>query len=158
MIRLLGAAAISLAILSVSSTAAYSSTATWHSGTSAVATSTTKKPTPKPTKKPKPKPTKKPTPKPSTAHLSIDIVAANWKFTPNVITLHVNQPTTLRLTSSQGVHGLQSSELGIPQTMISPGKYVSVVVTPKKAGTFVVHCSIMCGAGHPNMTLTVKVE
>ncbi len=91
------------------------------------------------------------------ANQSIDIVASNWKFTPNAITLHVGQPATLRLTSSEGVHGLESADLGIPQTMIAPGSTKSVLVTPKKAGKYVLHCAIMCGAGHPNMTLTVTV-
>jgi cytochrome c oxidase subunit 2 len=91
------------------------------------------------------------------AHPSIDIVASNWKFTPSTIELHVGETTTLRLTSSEGVHGLQSDDLGIPQTTIMPGSFTKVDVTPKKAGTYVLHCSIMCGAGHPNMTLTVNV-
>lgn len=88
---------------------------------------------------------------------TVDIVASNWKFTPNTIQLHVGQPTTLRLTSSEGVHGLQSDELGIPLTTISAGVFQTVTVTPKKAGKYVLHCAIMCGAGHPNMALTVNV-
>lgn len=97
-------------------------------------------------------------PKPAPAHPSIDIVASNWKFTPQTITLHVGQTTELRLTSSEGVHGLQSDELGIPMTTITPGKFVSVNVTPKKAGKYVLHCAVMCGPGHANMTLNVDVE
>lgn len=93
----------------------------------------------------------------ASAHPSIDIIASNWKFTPNTIELHVGETTTLRVTSSEGVHGLQSDDLGISQTMITPGQFQTITVTPKKAGTFVLHCSIMCGAGHPDMTLTVKV-
>lgn len=93
----------------------------------------------------------------ASAHPSIDVVASNWKFTPGTITLHVGQPTTLRLTSSEGVHGLQSDQLGIPLTTITPGKFVTVDVTPKKAGTYVLHCAIVCGPGHANMTLTVNV-
>jgi cytochrome c oxidase subunit II len=96
--------------------------------------------------------------KPASAHPTIDIVASNWKFTPDTITLKVGEAQELRLTSSEGVHGLQSDDLGIPQTVITPGKFVTVTVTPKKAGTYVVQCSVVCGAGHPNMKLTVKVE
>ncbi len=94
---------------------------------------------------------------PAAATSSITIVTSNWKFTPSTITLHVGRTTTLRLTSREGVHGLQSSDLGIPQTAIMPGTVKTVDVTPRKAGTYVLHCSIFCGAGHPNMTLTVKV-
>lgn len=92
------------------------------------------------------------------AHPSIDIAASNWKFTPSTITLHVGETTTLRVTSSEGVHGLKSDELGIPQTVITPDKIVTIDVTPKTAGTYVVHCSVVCGAGHADMALTVKVE
>jgi cytochrome c oxidase subunit II len=88
---------------------------------------------------------------------TIDIVASNWKFTPSTIELHVGQTTTLHVTSSEGVHGLQSDELGIPQTMIVPGSTKAIEVTPKKPGKYVLHCAVMCGAGHPNMTLTVNV-
>lgn len=92
------------------------------------------------------------------AHPSIDVVASNWKFTPATISVPVGEPTTLRLTSGEGVHGLKSDELGIPDTTIMPGKFVTVTFTPKKAGTYVVHCSIICGAGHPDMALTIKVQ
>jgi cytochrome c oxidase subunit II len=91
------------------------------------------------------------------AEPSIDIVASDWKFTPNVIQLHVDQTTTLRLTSSEGVHGLESPDLGIAQTIIMPGSSKNVQIAPKKTGKYVLHCAIMCGAGHPNMTLTVNV-
>jgi cytochrome c oxidase subunit 2 len=94
----------------------------------------------------------------SMAHPSIDIVASNWRFTPNAITVPLGEPTTLRLTSSGGVHGIKSDELGIADTMILPNRFATVAFTPKKAGTYVVHCSVICGAGHPNMTLTIKVQ
>jgi cytochrome c oxidase subunit 2 len=95
---------------------------------------------------------------PSAAHPSIDIVASNWKFTPNTITVPPGEPTTLRLTSSEGVHGFKSDELGIRDTIIMPNKFVTVTFTPGKAGTYIVHCTIICGAGHPNMMLTIKVQ
>ena len=93
----------------------------------------------------------------ATVPVAVSVVASNWKFAPNTITLAVGQTTQLRLTSSEGVHGLQSSELGIPLTVIEPGKAVTVDVTPTKAGTYVLHCAIVCGAGHENMTLTIVV-
>ena len=93
----------------------------------------------------------------ASAHPSIDVAASNWKFTPAKITVPVNEETTLRLTSTGGVHGVKSDELGIPDTVISPGKFVDVKFTPKKAGTYVVHCSVVCGPGHPDMALTIVV-
>lgn len=91
------------------------------------------------------------------AHPSIDIVASNWKFTPATITLHAGETATLHLTSSEGVHGLQSDELAIPMTTISPGAAKTVEVTPKKPGKYVLHCAVFCGAGHADMILTINV-
>ena len=93
----------------------------------------------------------------SSAHPSIDVAVANWKFTPDKITIPVGEPTTLRLTTTSGVHGIKSDELGIPMTTIPNGKVIEVTFTPKTAGTYVLHCQIFCGPGHPNMTLTVVV-
>lgn len=87
----------------------------------------------------------------------IDVVASNFTFTPVKVEAHVGQPTTLHLTSGGGVHGIASSELGIASTTIAPGSPVDVTFTPKKAGTYAVHCSIVCGAGHEAMVLTVNV-
>ncbi len=87
----------------------------------------------------------------------IAIVASNFTFTPLKIEAHVGEPTTLHLTSAGGVHGIASSELGIPSTTIAPGSPVDVTFTPKKAGTYAVHCSVVCGAGHEAMVLTVNV-
>ena len=94
----------------------------------------------------------------ASAHPSIDIAVANWKFTPAKIEAHVGEETTLRFISSEGVHGIKSDELGIPNTMIVPGKTIEVKFTPKKAGTYVVHCAVMCGAGHEDMKLTIEVK
>jgi heme/copper-type cytochrome/quinol oxidase subunit 2 len=88
---------------------------------------------------------------------TVNLVASNWKFTPGTITVHVNKPTTLRFTSSMGVHGVYSPELGIANTMIQPRKFTTVTFTPKKKGTYTVHCVVYCGPGHANMTFTVKV-
>lgn len=88
---------------------------------------------------------------------TINLVASNWKFTPGTITVHANQATTLRFTSTMGVHGVYSSELGIANTMIQPRKFTTVTFTPKKKGTYTVHCVVYCGPGHASMTFTVKV-
>ncbi|HEY5094320.1 MAG TPA: DUF305 domain-containing protein [Candidatus Eremiobacteraceae bacterium] len=94
---------------------------------------------------------------PVLAHPTIDVAASNWKFTPATITVNAGEPTTLRLISTSGTHGIASDDLGISSTMIQPGKFVEVSFTPKTSGTFAVHCSVFCGAGHPNMVLTVVV-
>ena len=87
----------------------------------------------------------------------ITVTASDWKFAPASITVHVNQPVTLDLTSKEGVHGLASSALGIPQTEIVPGSTEKVTFTPKKVGDFILHCTIPCGPGHANMVFTIHV-
>ena len=93
----------------------------------------------------------------ASAHPSIDIAVANWKFTPDKITIPVGEPTTIRLTSTSGVHGIKSDDLGIPMTTIPNGKVIEVTFTPKKAGTYVLPCQIFCGPGHADMKLTIVV-
>ncbi|HVA27256.1 MAG TPA: cupredoxin domain-containing protein [Candidatus Baltobacteraceae bacterium] len=88
---------------------------------------------------------------------SATLVASNWTFSHTALTAHVGVPMTLQLTSKEGVHGIQSDDLGIPNTMVIPGKTVTVTFTPKKAGTYVVHCSVPCGSGHATMAFTVNV-
>jgi cytochrome c oxidase subunit 2 len=89
----------------------------------------------------------------------VNVVAtADQKFAPDHVVLHAGKRQTLRFTSLAGVHGIASTDLGIPSTMITPDKPVSVSVTPKKAGTYKVPCSIVCGPGHADMALTVEVK
>ncbi len=94
--------------------------------------------------------------KPSPA---VDITArADQSFAPATIVMHVGKPEVLRFTSAGGVHGIASTQLGIPATMIIPNQPVSVTVTPAKAGTYVLPCTIVCGANHSTMHLTVNVK
>lgn len=96
-------------------------------------------------------------PAPASAHPTVDVAVSNWKFVPNTIKIPVGEPTTLRLTSTSGVHGIKSDDLGIPMTTIPNGKTVEVTFTPKKTGTYVLHCMVFCGPGHADMKLTVEV-
>ena len=86
------------------------------------------------------------------------VATADQTFQPNHIVLHVNKRQTLRFTSAGGVHGIASTDLGIPATMIVPDKPVDVVVTPKKAGSYKLSCTIVCGPNHADMALTVEVK
>jgi cytochrome c oxidase subunit 2 len=93
----------------------------------------------------------------SCADSDVSLVASMGKFAPNAIELHAGETTALHLTSSEGVHWLKSDDLGIPMTTIRPGSSTTLVVTPKKAGTYVLHCQMFCGPGHESMTITVTV-
>lgn len=93
----------------------------------------------------------------TSAHPAVDIAVKNWSFTPATVEAHVGEATLLRFTSSEGVHGVESDEIGLKKTTLVPDKVTEVSFTPKTAGTFVVHCAIICGEGHDKMVLTVKV-
>lgn len=89
---------------------------------------------------------------------TIQIVPVVSKFNPDKITLRAGVTARLEFTRTEGVHAIQSAQLGIPLTTLAPGKDVVIEVTPQKAGTYVLHCEVICGTDHENMTLTVSVE
>jgi cytochrome c oxidase subunit II len=87
----------------------------------------------------------------------IHISAKNWAFTPSTITLHLNKATKLVFVSTEGIHGITIPDLGVNDVVNIGSTPSEIVVTPNKAGTFVAHCAVFCGAGHADMILTIKV-
>jgi heme/copper-type cytochrome/quinol oxidase subunit 2 len=97
----------------------------------------------------------------STADDSFVEMAASddtFSFSPNAIVAHVGQQETIVLTSTGGVHGVASAELGIDTTLIRPNHPVTISFTPKEPGRYVIHCANVCGIGHAGMAFTVQVE
>ncbi len=88
---------------------------------------------------------------------TIDVTSYRYSFEPETIVVHEGEPVTLVLTSRDVTHGIADADLGIANTVIFKGKKSTVTFTPKKLGTFKVHCSVFCGIGHGDMMLTVKV-
>lgn len=86
--------------------------------------------------------------------VSIDTTTA---FSPSEITVHAGQPVELKFVGKGGVHGVESADLGIPSTTIVPGSTKTVNFTPKKAGTYTLHCTVPCGPNHAKMALVIKV-
>lgn len=78
-------------------------------------------------------------------------------FSPSQITVHAGRTVELQFVGTGGVHGVASSELGIPDTMITPNGTKSVSFTPAKPGTYVLHCTIVCGPDHKDMALVIHV-
>ncbi|HYZ15905.1 MAG TPA: hypothetical protein VE591_05870, partial [Candidatus Acidoferrum sp.] len=64
----------------------------------------------------------------------------------------------LHVTSTGGVHGIASDELGIARTAILPDSPLTITVTPKHPGTYRLGCAIVCGPGHQDMQLLVDVQ
>jgi cytochrome c oxidase subunit II len=97
-------------------------------------------------------------PHPKTLPVVNIVATAQQTFVPDHVVLFAGKAQTLRFSSTGGVHGVRSKDLGMPPTMIGPDKPVSVNVTPKKVGTYSVPCAIVCGPGHADMALTVEVK
>jgi len=95
---------------------------------------------------------------PSNAGASqINVTSRNFAFAPSTITLKLHKRTTLRFVSTQGMHGITIPQLGINNVVNIGPKPTVITVTPGRTGTFVAHCAVMCGPGHANMVLTVRV-
>jgi cytochrome c oxidase subunit 2 len=93
----------------------------------------------------------------SRAANDVTIIAKNFSFSPAVVRLKKGEAVTFHLRAAQGVHGLNAPEVGI-NSMVLTAKEQIVRATPSKAGTFVVHCSIVCGTGHAQMAMTFIVK
>jgi len=94
---------------------------------------------------------------PAQANNDVTITAKNFSFSPAVVRLKKGEPVVFHLRAAQGVHGLNAPEVGLDHIVLTAKEQI-VKVTPMKAGTFVVHCSIVCGAGHAQMALTFIVK
>jgi len=88
--------------------------------------------------------------------LHVEVTAKRYAFQPAEITLRKGQPVDLVVRSADVAHGLRVRELNL-DIKINKGSIASVNFTPEKVGTYVGHCSVFCGAGHGQMTLTIHV-
>jgi cytochrome c oxidase subunit 2 len=79
--------------------------------------------------------------------------AVNWSFTPAEIKANVGDTLKLTLNNTQGVHAVQSQDLGVN---LKVGETATVKLD--KAGTYEFHCSIQCGQGHDNMVGKIIVQ
>jgi cytochrome c oxidase subunit II len=86
----------------------------------------------------------------------VDVVAKRFAFEPASITLKRGQSVDLVLKSTDVAHGLRFRELNLDLKVPKEGRS-EIHFTPTRAGTFIGHCSVFCGAGHGSMTLTLHV-
>ena len=86
----------------------------------------------------------------------IEVVAKRYAFEPAEITVQKGEAVELELSSADVPHGLRIRDLKI-DVRVSKGKKAEALFTPQATGTFVGHCSVFCGAGHGEMTLTIHV-
>ena len=86
----------------------------------------------------------------------VEVVAKRFVFEPAEITLKKGEAVDFVLTSNDVAHGVRIRELNL-DLHAGKGKTADATVTPAATGTFVGHCSVFCGSGHGQMTLTIHV-
>jgi len=92
----------------------------------------------------------------STAPPRVEITARRFTYSPDTISLKKGEAVLLVLESEDVTHGLRIRELGL-DLKASKKKPAQVLFTPSKAGDFVGHCSVFCGAKHGSMKITFHV-
>lgn len=86
----------------------------------------------------------------------IEVTAKQFSFDPAEITVKKGQPVVLVIKSADVAHGLRFRELNL-NVKVDKGGTAELPFTPDKTGDFVGHCSVFCGSGHGEMTLTMHV-
>jgi cytochrome c oxidase subunit 2 len=86
----------------------------------------------------------------------IEVTAKRFAYAPGEITLKKGEPVVLLIKSADVAHGLRFRELNL-DAKIDKGGTARLSFTPDRTGDFVGHCSVFCGSGHGEMTLTLHV-
>jgi len=81
--------------------------------------------------------------------------AGGW--TPGDLTVAVNQPLRLRLTSDDVMHGFAIGQSGQPAVDVKPGEIADITLTFDKPGTYTFYCTRWCGPNHWRMRGTIEV-
>ncbi|ALS29352.1 cupredoxin domain-containing protein [Paenibacillus cisolokensis] len=83
----------------------------------------------------------------------IVIKASNWQFDQSEYRVPKGQPFTLKLESTEGVHGIE-----VANTDIKLGNGESKTYTLDNAGDYELSCNVPCGVGHAKMKAKLVVE
>ena len=86
----------------------------------------------------------------------IEVTAKRFTYEPAEITVKKGEPVVLVIKSADVAHGLRFRDLDL-NAKIDKGGTAELKFTPDKTGDFVGHCSVFCGSGHGEMTLTLHV-
>jgi cytochrome c oxidase subunit 2 len=87
----------------------------------------------------------------------IRVVARKFVWEPNVITLKLGEPVTLRLSAPEVPMGFSLPDFGVRADIV-PGQESMLQLTPDKVGSFTFVCDVFCGNGHEDMAGTVVVH
>ncbi|NQV09236.1 cupredoxin domain-containing protein [Candidatus Woesearchaeota archaeon] len=79
-----------------------------------------------------------------------DIIARNWEFIPETITVNEGDMVELNIKSIDVTHGFLLPDFGVDEKL-EPNRDVHISFVADKKGTFGFYCSVPCGAGHGGM-------
>jgi cytochrome c oxidase subunit II len=85
-----------------------------------------------------------------------DSAAADDVVAKNSMSLPINQPAIVYLSSKDVIHNYAVKHFRVGQDVI-PGMQIPIWFTPTKEGTFEIVCAQLCGSGHANMVGLVEV-
>ncbi len=89
--------------------------------------------------------------------VKINVTMKKYGIEPEVIRVKQGQKVELTVSTADVQHGFYVPDLGIKEP-IQKGKPAVIVFDAKKAGTYPVQCSIICGPGHDDMHGSIVVE
>ena len=94
----------------------------------------------------------------ASAPREITIVAKRSGFEPASIEVIKGERIRLRVSSADGVHGLEVRRLRINKLIPRGGQAVTIDFVAPAPGTYEILCSEECGDGHETMTGTLTVK
>ena len=84
------------------------------------------------------------------AEVTYEIDASRWEYMPAEIKVNRGDRVTLKLTSTDVVHGLSVDGYDVEMTA-DPGQTASVSFVADRPGAFRFRCTVTCGNLHPFM-------
>jgi cytochrome c oxidase subunit 2 len=85
------------------------------------------------------------------------ITAAQWSFTPAVITVKEGDRVKFTITSVDVTHGFSIPEFNVNVQLV-PNQSKTVEFVADKKGAYSFFCTVFCGAGHADMRGQLIVE
>ncbi len=80
-----------------------------------------------------------------------------WKPVSQELHLPLNEPVTVKVTSSDVIHGFWAPEIRLKADMV-PGLVNTLRFTPTRPGTYRIVCTEFCGVAHGSMIGKIVIE
>ena len=87
---------------------------------------------------------------------TVRLIAQQYSFVPQCVTVPLGVPVTFRITSADAIHGFLIAGTNV-NTMVVPGYISKVTSSFRVAGTYRMPCHEFCGVGHAGMAAEVRV-